>query len=37
MYTQAMDVGPKEERLPLRSADEAALEARFEEIGRAHV
>ena len=30
MYTQAMDVGPKEERLPLRSADEAALEARFE-------
>jgi ring-1,2-phenylacetyl-CoA epoxidase subunit PaaA len=30
MYTQAMDLGPKEERQALRSADEAAREARFE-------
>jgi ring-1,2-phenylacetyl-CoA epoxidase subunit PaaA len=30
MYTQAMDLAPKEERATLRSADEAALEARFE-------
>ena len=30
MYTQAMDVGPKEERKAVRSAEEAALEARFE-------
>ncbi|MDP3086345.1 MAG: 1,2-phenylacetyl-CoA epoxidase subunit PaaA [Rubrivivax sp.] len=31
MYTQAMDTGPKEERQPLRSADDAALEQRFED------
>ncbi len=30
MYTQAMDVGPKEERAAVRSADEAQREARFE-------
>jgi ring-1,2-phenylacetyl-CoA epoxidase subunit PaaA len=30
MYTQAMDLAPKEERAALRSADEAQLEARFE-------
>jgi len=30
MYTQAMDLAPKEERKALRSAEEAALEARFE-------
>ena len=30
MYTQAMDVGPKEESAATPSADEAALEARFE-------
>jgi ring-1,2-phenylacetyl-CoA epoxidase subunit PaaA len=30
MYTQAMDVGPKEERKAMQSADEAALEAAFE-------
>jgi len=30
MYTQAMDTGPKEERRPVRSAQEAELEARFE-------
>jgi ring-1,2-phenylacetyl-CoA epoxidase subunit PaaA len=30
MYTQAMDVGPKEERKVMQSADEAALEAAFE-------
>ncbi len=30
MYTQAMDLAPKEERKPVRSADEAALEARFD-------
>ena len=30
MYTQAMDLAPKEERKAVRSADEAALEARFE-------
>ena len=31
MYTQAMDVGPKEERKALRSAEEAQLEQRFDE------
>ena len=30
MYTQAMDTAPKEERKPVRSAEEAELEARFE-------
>ncbi len=30
MYTQAMDVGPQEERAGASSADQAALEARFE-------
>jgi len=30
MYTQAMDVGPKEERQAVRSAAQAQLEARFE-------
>jgi len=30
MYTQAMDVAPKDERKVVRSAEEAALEARFE-------
>ncbi len=30
MYTQAMDLAPKEERKAVRSAEEAALEARFE-------
>jgi ring-1,2-phenylacetyl-CoA epoxidase subunit PaaA len=30
MYTQAMDLAPKEERKALRSAEEAQLEARFE-------
>jgi ring-1,2-phenylacetyl-CoA epoxidase subunit PaaA len=30
MYTQAMDTAPKEERVVLRSEDEAAAEARFE-------
>jgi ring-1,2-phenylacetyl-CoA epoxidase subunit PaaA len=30
MYTQAMDTAPKEERIAVRSADEAAAEARFE-------
>jgi len=30
MYTQAMDTAPKEERVVLRSGDEAAAEARFE-------
>jgi ring-1,2-phenylacetyl-CoA epoxidase subunit PaaA len=30
MYTQAMDLAPKEERKTVRSADEAALEERFE-------
>jgi len=30
MYTQAMDTAPREERAALRSADEAAIEARFE-------
>jgi ring-1,2-phenylacetyl-CoA epoxidase subunit PaaA len=30
MYTQAMDTGPKEERKAVRSAEEAALEQRFE-------
>ncbi|MBP6901944.1 MAG: 1,2-phenylacetyl-CoA epoxidase subunit A [Burkholderiaceae bacterium] len=30
MYTQAMDTAPKEERKPVRSAEEAQLEARFE-------
>jgi ring-1,2-phenylacetyl-CoA epoxidase subunit PaaA len=30
MYTQAMDTAPKEERKPLRSAEEAELERRFE-------
>src|SRR3982751_4052734 len=30
MYTQAMDLAPAEERQALRSADEAALEQRFE-------
>ena len=30
MYTQAMDVGPKEESAATRPAEEAALEARFE-------
>jgi ring-1,2-phenylacetyl-CoA epoxidase subunit PaaA len=30
MYTQAMDIGPKEERRALRSAEEAELERRFE-------
>mgnify|MGYP003346363537 FL=1 len=31
MYTQAMDVGPKEERKTLRTAEEAQLEQRFDE------
>ncbi len=31
MYTQAMDTGPQEERAALRSAHEAALQARFDE------
>ena len=31
MYTQAMDVGPKEERKAVRSAQEAELERRFDE------
>ena len=31
MYTQAMDTAPLDERAGLRSADEAALEARFDE------
>jgi ring-1,2-phenylacetyl-CoA epoxidase subunit PaaA len=31
MYTQAMDVGPKEERKNVRSAEEAELERRFDE------
>jgi ring-1,2-phenylacetyl-CoA epoxidase subunit PaaA len=30
MYTQAMDLAPKDERKVVRSAEEAALEARFE-------
>jgi ring-1,2-phenylacetyl-CoA epoxidase subunit PaaA len=30
MYTQAMDVGPKEERKAVRSAEEAQLEQRFD-------
>ena len=30
MYTQAMDVGPKEERRAVRSLEEAELERRFE-------
>jgi ring-1,2-phenylacetyl-CoA epoxidase subunit PaaA len=30
MYTQAMDTAPKEERAPVRTADEAVLEERFE-------
>jgi ring-1,2-phenylacetyl-CoA epoxidase subunit PaaA len=30
MYTQAMDLAPKEERRAVRSAEEAELEARFE-------
>ena len=30
MYTQAMDVGPKEERKTIRSAAEAVLEQRFD-------
>jgi ring-1,2-phenylacetyl-CoA epoxidase subunit PaaA len=30
MYTQAMDTAPQEQRRALKSADEAALEARFE-------
>ncbi|MDP1650605.1 MAG: 1,2-phenylacetyl-CoA epoxidase subunit PaaA [Rubrivivax sp.] len=30
MYTQAMDVGPKEERQTVRSTEEAQLETRFE-------
>jgi len=30
MYTQAMDLAPKEERKAVRSAEEAMLEARFE-------
>jgi ring-1,2-phenylacetyl-CoA epoxidase subunit PaaA len=30
MYTQAMDVGPKEERKGVRSAEEAVLEQRFD-------
>ena len=30
MYTQAMDTGPREERKAVRSAEEAALEERFE-------
>jgi ring-1,2-phenylacetyl-CoA epoxidase subunit PaaA len=30
MYTQAMDTGPKEERKVVRSAEEAALEQRFD-------
>jgi ring-1,2-phenylacetyl-CoA epoxidase subunit PaaA len=30
MYTQAMDLAPKEERKAVRSAEEAALDARFE-------
>ena len=30
MYTQAMDTAPQDERIAVRSADEAQLEARFE-------
>ena len=30
MYTQAMDVGPKEERKAVRSAEESVLEERFD-------
>ena len=30
MYTQAMDLAPQEERAPVRSAQAAELEARFE-------
>jgi len=30
MYTQAMDLAPKEERKPVRTAEEAELDARFE-------
>jgi len=30
MYTQAMDTAPREERKPVRSPEEAQLEARFE-------
>ena len=30
MYTQAMDVGPKEERQAVRSTAEALLDTRFE-------
>jgi len=30
MYTQAMDLAPKEERKPVQSADDAEREARFE-------
>ncbi len=30
MYTQAMDVGPREERKAVRSTAEAELEARFD-------
>ncbi len=30
MYTQAMDIGPREERAALRSAEEAQLEAGFD-------
>ena len=31
MYTQAMDVGPKEERQAIRSVEEAELQRRFDE------
>ena len=31
MYTQAMDTAPKEERKAVRSAEEARLEAGFDE------
>jgi len=31
MYTQAMDVGPKEERKTVRTVEEAELERRFDE------
>ena len=30
MYTQAMDLAPKEERKAVRSAEDAAREQRFE-------
>ena len=32
MYTQAMDVGPKEERKAVRSAEEARFEERFYAV-----